>query len=98
MTADEVAQFLQLKPHPLEGGFFRETYRSRWMVSGEYLPQGISGSRSIGTAIYYLITPESFSPLHRLSGSEIFHFYAGDPVLMLQLLPDSASRIITMGE
>jgi uncharacterized protein len=97
MTADEVAQFLQLKPHPLEGGFFRETYRSRWMVSEEYLPQGVSGSRSIGTAIYYLITPESFSPLHRLSGSEIFHFYAGDPVLMLQLLPDSASRIITMG-
>jgi predicted cupin superfamily sugar epimerase len=97
MTADEVTQLLQLKPHSLEGGFFRETYRSRWMVSGEYLPQGISGSRSIGTAIYYLITPESFSPLHRLSGTEIFHFYAGDPVLMLQLLPDGASRIITMG-
>lgn len=97
MTADEVTQLLQLKPHFLEGGFFRETYRSRWMVSGEYLPQGISGSRSIGTAIYYLITPESFSPLHRLSGSEVFHFYAGDPVLMLQLLPDGASRIITMG-
>jgi len=97
MTADEVAQLLQLKPHPLEGGSFRETYRSRWLVSGEYLPQGMSGSRSIGTAIYYLITPESFSPLHRLPGTEVFHFYAGDPVLMLQLLPDGASRMITMG-
>jgi predicted cupin superfamily sugar epimerase len=97
MTADEVAQLLQLKPHPLEGGFFRETYRSRWMVSGEYLPQGMSGSRCIGTAIYYLIAPESFSPLHRLPGTEVFHFYAGDPVLMLQLLLDGASREITMG-
>jgi predicted cupin superfamily sugar epimerase len=97
MTADEVTQLLQLKPHPLEGGFFRETYRSRWMVSGEYLPQGMSGSRSIGTAIYYLITPESFSPLHKLSGTEIFHFYAGDPVLMLQLLHDGNSRMVTMG-
>lgn len=97
MTADEVTQLLQLKPHPLEGGFFRETHRSRWMVSGEYLPQGMSGSRSIGTAIYYLITPESFSPLHKLSGTEIFHFYAGDPVLMLQLLHDGNSRMVTMG-
>ena len=97
MTADEVTQLLQLKPHPLEGGFFRETYRSRWMVSGEYLPQGMSGARSVGTAIYYLITPESFSPLHKLSGTEIFHFYAGDPVLMLQLLHDGKSQMISMG-
>lgn len=97
MTADEVTQLLQLKPHPLEGGFFRETYRSRWMISGEYLPQGMSGSRSVGTAIYYLITPESFSPLHKLPGTEIFHFYAGDPVLMLQLLHDGKSQMVTMG-
>lgn len=52
MTADEIKQLLQLKPLSIEGGFFRETYRSRWMVSAEYLPAGISGSRSIGTAIY----------------------------------------------
>lgn len=97
MTAQEVAQALQLKPHPLEGGFFRETYRSRWMVSGEYLPHGISGPRSVGTAIYYLITPETFSALHRLPGTEIFHFYAGDPVLMLQLLPDGTSQMVTIG-
>lgn len=97
MTADEVKQLLQLQPLPVEGGFFRETYRSRWMVSAEYLPDGIRGSRSIGTAIYYLITPETFSTLHRLPGSEVFHFYLGDPALMLQLLPDGSSRTITLG-
>ncbi len=97
MTADEIKQLLQLKPLSIEGGFFRETYRSRWMVSAEYLPAGISGSRSIGTAIYYLITPETFSALHRLPGTEVFHFYLGDPVLMLQLLPDGSSQTITIG-
>jgi uncharacterized protein len=97
MTAEEVKQLLQLKPLSVEGGFFRETYRSRWMVSAEYLPQGISASRSIGTAIYYMITPETFSALHRLPGTEVFHFYLGDPVLMLQLLPDGSSQMITMG-
>ncbi len=88
---------LRLEPLPVEGGFFRETYRSRWLVSAEYLPEGIRGSRSIGTAIYYMITPETFSALHRLPTTEIFHFYLGSPVVMLQLLQDGGSRIITLG-
>src|SRR5271167_2369141 len=97
MTADEVKQLLQLQPLPGEGGFFRETYRSRWQVSAEYLPDGFRGSRSIGTAIFYLITPDSFSVLHRLPGTEVFHFYCGDPVVMLQLLLDGSSQTITLG-
>lgn len=97
MTADEVKQILQLEPLPVEGGFFRETYRSRWTVSAEHLPEGTRGPRSIGTAIYYMITPETFSALHRLPGTEVFHFYLGDPVVMLQLLPDGGSRTITLG-
>lgn len=97
MTADEVIHLMQLKPLSIEGGFFRETYRSRWVVSAEYLPDGFRGSRSIGTAIYYMITPETFSALHRLPGTEVFHFYLGDPVLMLQLLPDGSSQTITLG-
>lgn len=97
MTADEVRKLLLLEPLSVEGGFFRETYRSRWNVSAEYLPDGFGGSRSIGTAIYYMITPETFSALHRLPGTEVFHFYLGDPVVMLQLLPDGSSRTITLG-
>ena len=97
MTADEVRKLLQLTPLGIEGGFFRETYRSRWQVPTEYLPEGTQGSRSIGTAIYYMITPETFSTLHRLPGTEVFHFYAGDPAVMLQLLPDGSSRTLTLG-
>jgi hypothetical protein len=97
MTAEEVRQLLQLEPLTFEGGFFRETYRSRWMIPADRVPEGIQGARSIGTAIYYLLTPETFSPLHRLPGSEIFHFYLGDPVVQLQLLPDGTAQTITMG-
>lgn len=97
MTAAEVIRLLKLEPLSIEGGFFRETYRSRWNVSSEYLPDGFRGSRSIGTAIYYLITPETFSALHRLPGTEVFHFYAGDPAIMLQLCPDGTSKTITLG-
>ncbi len=97
MTADEVIQLLKLEPLRIEGGYFRETYRSRWTVSNEYLPEGTHGSRSIGTAIYFMITPETFSALHRMPGTEIFHFYLGDPVIMLQLSPDGSSRTVTLG-
>ncbi len=97
MTAEEVKQLLQLEPLQVEGGFFRETYRSRWHVSEEYLPEGTRGPRSIGTAIYYMLTPETFSALHRLPGTEIFHFYLGDPVVMLQLLRDGNWTTVTLG-
>ncbi len=40
------------------------------------------------TAIYFLVTPEEFSALHRLQTTEIYHFYAGDPLQMLLLHPD----------
>jgi len=97
MTADDVKQLLQLEPLRMEGGFYRETYRSRWMVSPDYLPEGMQGMHSIGTAIYFLITPESYSRLHRLPGTEIFHFYMGDPAVMLQLMPDGTHQTITLG-
>jgi predicted cupin superfamily sugar epimerase len=97
MTADEVKQLLQLEPLHIEGGFFRETYRSRRTVPEEYQPEKMRGARSIGTAIYFMLTPDSFSALHRLPGTEIFHFYLGDPVVMLQLLPDGTSQTITLG-
>ena len=97
MTADEIKEMLQLEPLRMEGGFFRETYRSRWMVSPDYLPEGMQGMHSIGTAIYFLITPDSYSRLHRLPGSEIFHFYLGDPAIMLKLKPDGTHETITLG-
>lgn len=49
------------------------------------------------TAIYYLLTPETFSALHRLPHDEIYHFYLGDPVELLQLLPDGTGNLVTIG-
>ena len=91
MTADQIKTLLKLQPHPIEGGFFRRTYTSAGSVD---LPRG---SRAIGTAIYYLLEPGTFSEMHVLDSDEIFHFYIGDPVEMLQLLPDGRSAVFTLG-
>lgn len=40
-----------------------------------------------GSAIYYLMTPDGFSALHRLAAVELWHFHAGDPVEHVQLEP-----------
>ncbi len=80
-------KLLKLKPLPLEGGYYRETYRSREKIRG----------KSLGTAIYFLLTPDTVSALHKLPSDEIFHFYCGDPVVMLQLRPGGGSGIITLG-
>jgi uncharacterized protein len=91
MTADDIKTLLNLAPHPVEGGWFRRTYTSPGTVE---LPRG---TRAQGTAIYYLLETGTFSELHVLESDELFHFYLGDPVEMLQLFPDGSSAIFTLG-
>jgi hypothetical protein len=92
MTAEQIKRLLNLEPHPIEGGFYRRTYTSPATIE---LPRG---TRPIGTAIFYLLEPGTFSEMHVLSSDEIFHFYCGDPVEMLQLNPDGSSALFTLGQ
>lgn len=91
MTASKIKALLNLQPHPVEGGFFRRTYTSAAALE---LPRG---PRPAATAIYYLLEPGTFSEMHRLDSDEIFHFYLGDPVEMLQLHPGGSSAVFTLG-
>ena len=97
MDASRVKQLLGLEPLTGEGGFFYETYRSGERIPRSALSSRYPGDRSFGTAIYYLVTPESFSALHRVPGDELFHFYLGDPVIMLRLYPDGAGDTAILG-
>ena len=86
-----------MQPLPHEGGFFIETYRAAEVLKKEILPAGLSGDRNISTVILYLLTAKTVSLMHRLKCDEMFHFYLGNPVTMLQLHPDGSSEIITLG-
>lgn len=97
MTAEEIIKLLGMKPLPDEGGFYVETYRAADRISKEALGAKYAGQRSLATAILYLLTPETFSALHRLKSDEVFHFYLGDPITMLRLHPDGSSKVITLG-
>jgi uncharacterized protein len=92
MNLKTIIEKLNLIPLPEEGGLFRETYRSSLFVTAEF--EGKSFRRTAGTSIYYLVTPDDFSALHKVRGEEIFHFYLGDPVEMIQLYPEGTRKIV----
>ena len=77
MTADEIIAHLRLAPHP-EGGHYRQT----WV-------EDPAKDRPAGTAIYFLLKAGERSHWHRVDATEIWHFYAGAP-LILSLAADAA--------
>ena len=59
-----------------------------------------AASAAVGVAhrrFRYLLEQGQFSEMHVLDSDEMFHFYLGDPVEMLQLLPDGRSALVTLG-
>jgi predicted cupin superfamily sugar epimerase len=97
LTADELKARLNLAPHPREGGYFIQTWRSEETIPKSALDPRYRGDRAAGTAIYYLLEPTTFSEMHQLASDEVFHFYLGDPVEMLQLWQDGSSRTVILG-
>jgi predicted cupin superfamily sugar epimerase len=97
LSADDIIKKYNLKPLPMEGGYYTETYRSDEIIARNALPDRYKADKSPGTAIYYLLTPDTKSALHRLPTDEIFHFYLGDPVRMLLLNEGGEGEIITLG-
>jgi uncharacterized protein len=96
MDYSEIIKKLNLIPH-MEGGYFCETYRSNEEIPGKDLPARYDGKRCFGTCIYYLLTKGTFSSIHKLKSDEIFHFYLGDPVEMLNLYPDGKGSVLKIG-
>jgi hypothetical protein len=97
MTAEEIIACLGLRPLPIEGGYFAETYRAPESLAAAALPPRYPGPRSLSTSIYYLLTPTTCSILHRLRGDEVYHFYLGDPVELVQLCPDGRGERLILG-
>jgi predicted cupin superfamily sugar epimerase len=86
---------LGLIPHPA-GGYYKETYRSEGTIDSS-LPDGISGPRSFSTGIYFLLEHGNFSAFHRIKSDEMWHFYAGDPLEVIEITPQGKLIITVLG-
>jgi predicted cupin superfamily sugar epimerase len=82
---------LQLLPH-VEGGYYRETYRS------EQLHQTSGGPlRSLSTLIYFLLPSGRYSKFHKIASDELWLYHLGAPVAIHQLLNDGTLQTDILG-
>src|SRR3979411_594656 len=94
MTADELRTLLKLEPIAT-CGFVRLTYVSKQAIAADGLPAPFADGRPLGSALYFLVTPEAPVRLHRISNDQLYHYYLGDPLEVFLLHPDgSAERVI----
>jgi uncharacterized protein len=75
---------LNLTQH-IEGGAFREVYRSSLTIPRGSLPVFFQGDRNVATSIYFLLGKGEFSAFHRIASDECWHFYFGDPLLIYEI-------------
>lgn len=98
MTAEEIIEKLKLTPLPSEGGYYRESYRSdAEKIEASKFGIDADSNRSVCTAIYFLVIPESFSALHKVKSDEIFHFYGGDSAEMIQIDESGSLKRFILG-
>ena len=85
---------LNLQPHP-EGGYYRETYRDE----KRFFPgPPFEGERNYSTAIYFLIEKNNFSAFHKILSDEVWHFYEGDALEVIELFEDGTIKCTSLGK
>jgi uncharacterized protein len=96
-NVEEIIKLLGLQALPVEGGYFRVTYRSDELIQAEALPERYTAARSMAGAIYFLETSEQFSAMHKLPSDELYYYHLGDPMEMLFLHPDGSGETRILG-
>ncbi|MFF3321415.1 cupin domain-containing protein [Streptomyces sp. NPDC002889] len=77
MTApiSPLVSLLGLERH-IEGGWFRET----WRTAGSTTPPGYPGPRAYATGIHFLLHPGESSRWHRVRSDELWLWHRGSPL------------------
>ena len=91
MDAKEYIERLNLALHP-EGGYFKEVYQAK----DEY--ELAEGKRKYFTSIYFLLTPETKSHLHRLNHDEVWYYHDGASLKIHCLYPDGHYQLVKLGK
>jgi hypothetical protein len=96
VRADEIKTLLKLEPNKT-CGFVRETYKSDLAIAPGGLPAPFADGRPLGTALYFMVTPEAPVKLHRIDNDQLYHYYLGDPIEVLLLSENGDSELVVVG-
>jgi predicted cupin superfamily sugar epimerase len=96
VTALEIRTLLRLEPNQT-CGFVRETYKSDLAIAPGGLPAPFQSGRPLGSALYFMVTPEAPVKLHRIKNDQLYHYYLGDPIEVLLLRENGLSELVVVG-
>lgn len=87
---EELIAYFGMKPLPVEGTYFVNTYSSQAKTPAG----GPMGTAGVGL---YRAQPRSASTFHVLEFDEVWHFYEGDPICIIELHPNGMVREVILG-
>jgi len=96
LTADEIRSLLKLEPNAT-CGFVRVTFVSKQSIAAGGLPAPFAEGRPVGSALYFLVTPDAPVRLHRIRNDQLYHYYLGDPIEVFLLHADGTPERIIVG-
>ena len=96
LTAEELVRLLQLEPNAT-CGFVRVTFLSKHHLSKGTLSAPFEEGRPLGSALYFLVTPDAPVRLHRIRNDQLYHYYLGDPLETILLHGDGTIERIIVG-
>jgi predicted cupin superfamily sugar epimerase len=96
LTALEICQLLNLQPNATCGSV-RVTFTSALSLAPGSLPAPFVEGRPLGSALYFLVTPDAPVRLHRIRNDQLYHYYLGDPLELFLLHGDGHSERVVVG-
>lgn len=96
LTAEDIRAMLDLEPNAT-CGFVRVTYTSSLMVGPGGLPAPFADGQPLGSALYFLVTPDAPVRLHRIQNDQLYHYYSGDPLEVILLHAGGTHERVVVG-
>lgn len=82
MTArSALVALLGLEPH-VEGGYYRELWRSEVVLPEALLGARYAGARESASSIYFLLHPGEVSAWHVITSAELWLYHLGSPLTL----------------
>jgi predicted cupin superfamily sugar epimerase len=95
-SANDVRKLLALEPNAT-CGFVKLTYVSPQMLAAGALPAPFGAARPVGSALYFMVTPDAPVRLHRIQNDQLYHYYLGDPLELFLLHAGGRSERVVIG-
>jgi predicted cupin superfamily sugar epimerase len=96
MSYQDVERLLDLKPNAT-CGYVRVTFMSQQRIAPGGLPAPFESGRPMGSALYFMLTPQEPVKLHRIRNDQFYHYYLGDPIEVLMMLTDGSTQHHVVG-